>query len=1404
MKNIKKYLKICLFWAISIVLFVPSSRATHIVGGNMTYKSIGGDRYEITLSLRRDCFLGGVDAPFDPIAHIGVFSANGALLLNIGDNGLLKIPYTGNDTLNPFIRSDCGFEGTQVCVQEAIYKGILTLPFRNGGYILAYQRCCRNETLANIVDPLRTGATYWVHITQTALQQKNSSPAFIQWPDVYICANKPLVFDHSAVDPDGDSLVYELCLPNKGASFEQPNPPLYNSQISPPPFPFVTWNAPYNLTNVMGGVPLAIDRNTGVLTATPNLVGQFLVGICVKEYRNGVLISEIKRDFQYNVRICSQPPKAFFDTPVESCNGLEVKFTNNSLAAGNFRWYFDWPNQDPAFFSTEANPTFTYPESGIYTVKLRATRGSDGCFDSIIKPVSVFENNVDADFTYRLDECDLTAQTLTLLLTDQSTYNQPGYAISERNWKVIQNQDTTVYSGPVVSAEVGYTGEIKIELEVVSNNGCRKVTEQIIDPNVLIPQTEFSYALENCPQGNVAQIRLTDLSAPLNPFGVIGNIRWEVNGVPYSGSNILVPVPTTTGQITVVQTVDFVSSCSIEKSKSFDLQGLLPKAGYLFEALGCDNDETVNIQLSYDDQQSLGYDLASATWNVTVDGINVLYFGPVVNRTIPKGKVLSFEFVAVFENGCTDTIRESFLPGPFPTLEFTAGSHILCPNQSKELLLNGNADWTYTWSPDTYLDLSDPSNPIAIGTEDITYQVTVTDGICTATGSVEIQVLGTGVLLNISGNANTCDGSVELVVTGGIGQGVYSWSDRPDISNIIGTGDTLRFTFTGKEQIFYAQFAGESCSTTPASFKVINQTPSVITPSPYRICAGDSVIISVFNEILGHVLEFTWEEHPYIRGSLTGSQVTVKVDPAQTENFSLYFTVINQYGCPKRDSILFTIDQNPVADFTFDLTECGKKEICFQYTGTHIGFIQWDFGDPNTNNDVSGNTTPCYTYTNPGTYQVTLKNLTSICPFQPVVKEVVINPDLMIGELPSYSVCEPTELTFEASSNVENVEYSWCKLDGTVIGSGKKLTVTVGGDTSFIVKIKDIYGCTESDTFHVDMFKFDYSLQIPEVSCRNLEAIINLNINNPDLYTFTWLPAENVAAGSSGTTPSIVAERDKIYSVIVTHKETGCQDTREFTLNVPEPLNGSIDGPVFCYDQDDALTLSVSGGTNYRYTWSPESMLVSGQNTNNPVFSFTGSTEVSVIVEDLSTSCRDTFYFTPDVNPPVEIDVEAMPDITVYEGKEIEISVVDPDDNFTYIWSTGVTGTIIVVGPRDNTTYIVTVTDENGCTGTDEITVEVRKAKCDESDIFIPNAFSPNGDASNPVLYVRSNFIEELDFIIYNRWGEEVFRTNDINGGWDGTFKGQPATPDAYAYYIKARCINGTIYQKAGNVTLMR
>lgn len=112
------------------------------------------------------------------------------------------------------------------------------------------------------------------------------------------------MFDHSATDIDGDSLVYELCTPLDGASFSDPIPqPPYN-----PPYNPVTFISPYSQSNMLngvaGGVNLSINPQTGILTATPTTIGQFVVGVCVKEYRGNIFLGTTRRDFQFNVIPC--------------------------------------------------------------------------------------------------------------------------------------------------------------------------------------------------------------------------------------------------------------------------------------------------------------------------------------------------------------------------------------------------------------------------------------------------------------------------------------------------------------------------------------------------------------------------------------------------------------------------------------------------------------------------------------------------------------------------------------------------------------------------------------------------------------------------------------------------------------------------------------------------------------------------------------------------------------------------------------------------------------------------------------------------------------------------------------------------------------------------------------------
>ena len=165
--------------ALLFILFHLSSdvHATHIIGGDLSYKHISGDQYEITLTLRRDCNLGQVD--FDNPASIGLYSATTNVFFRE-----IRIPFVESDTVGNILIADCGFQGSVVCVQTTTYKTIQTLPVIPGGYIIAYQRCCRNGSLNNVINPLESGSTEWVEISERALMQGNSSPTFKNWPSL--------------------------------------------------------------------------------------------------------------------------------------------------------------------------------------------------------------------------------------------------------------------------------------------------------------------------------------------------------------------------------------------------------------------------------------------------------------------------------------------------------------------------------------------------------------------------------------------------------------------------------------------------------------------------------------------------------------------------------------------------------------------------------------------------------------------------------------------------------------------------------------------------------------------------------------------------------------------------------------------------------------------------------------------------------------------------------------------------------------------------------------------------------------------------------------------------------------------------------------------------------------------
>ncbi|MCX7649887.1 MAG: PKD domain-containing protein [Flavobacteriales bacterium] len=350
---------------------ISGASATHIIGGEIYYACLGNNKYLITLKVYRDCY--GGQAPYDNPAHVGIYEGN----LLVED---LELIFPGSAVL-PFVYSSPCFQAPpNICVEEAVYQGIVELPPSSSGFTLVYQRCCRNHTIVNLVNPGDQGASYIETIPPSSQAVCNSSPYFEFFPPTVLCVGDTLLFPHHAIDPDGDSLVYELCATFQGGTTANPMP----VPPDPPPYPPLIFAAPYSPTFPMPGAPpITLHPHTGLLRVTPTQVGQFVVGVCALEYRNGQLIGTHRRDFQFNVAQCSTYVEAQIGFTLSlpqdgsgayvSCGNFEVQFESQSVNASFFLWDFGLPgNADQA---TTAQPAFTYPAAGTYEVTLVANPG---------------------------------------------------------------------------------------------------------------------------------------------------------------------------------------------------------------------------------------------------------------------------------------------------------------------------------------------------------------------------------------------------------------------------------------------------------------------------------------------------------------------------------------------------------------------------------------------------------------------------------------------------------------------------------------------------------------------------------------------------------------------------------------------------------------------------------------------------------------------------------------------------------------------------------------------------------------------------------------------------------------------------------------------------------------------
>jgi gliding motility-associated-like protein len=305
--------------------------------------------------------------------------------------------------------------------------------------------------------------------------------------------------------------------------------------------------------------------------------------------------------------------------------------------------------------------------------------------------------------------------------------------------------------------------------------------------------------------------------------------------------------------------------------------------------------------------------------------------------------------------------------------------------------------------------------------------------------------------------------------------------------------------------------------------------------------------------------------------------------------------------------------------------------------------------------------------------------------------------------------------------------------------------------------------------------------------------------------TYSWLPAQNLSC-SNCSSPEATLANDAKYYVTGTNAE-GCTHTDSITVKVQQAFNLQLAR----YDDTlcigESTQLKVSGAD--RYEWSPETGL-SNPRSEQPKASPNLTTRYRVIGSDFNNCFLDTLYLPVIVYPYPEVN--AGEDRLINPGSTVQLSILFSSDVTSWNWSPSDDLSCNrcpapVASPLFNKTYRVTVSNPAGCTASDEVAIRL---SCDNSNLNLPNAFTPNNDGRNDIIYPKSTGIYSIvSFVIYNRMGEVVFRNGNFmpnvqSAGWNGMFKGIPAAAGTYVYEISCICNNNNALRFRGNITLIR
>lgn len=355
-------------------------------------------------------------------------------------------------------------------------------------------------------------------------------------------------------------------------------------------------------------------------------------------------------------------------------------------------------------------------------------------------------------------------------------------------------------------------------------------------------------------------------------------------------------------------------------------------------------------------------------------------------------------------------------------------------------------------------------------------------------------------------------------------------------------------------------------------------------------------------------------------------------------------------------------------------------------------------------------------------------------------------------------------------------------------------------------------GCVYEDSVLVVVLEGQNTTFPPIIQCDTGGVVIGPQLSDTTLFlldstlTYSWAPGSGLS-DSSIPRPTASVQGNENYQLLVSNGN--CADTFNqevlFDVNV---IFLQAEGPYCLNDTANVQLGFVTPSPGYSVDWQPRPPVIGNPPGANADVLMSDTATISATVT-LTNGCEYVASIFLDLIEPSEAIVTASADPdSIYPGYDVNLTS-EGANIVSYSWSPGATidspsAQNTLANPRDQTVFRVDVVDSNGCPGSDTTIVYVRETICRDPFIYVPNAFSPNGDGDNDLLFVRGNNLTEMYFAVYDRWGQLMFETRDQSEGWDGTFQGQALDPAVFAWYLEGLCDDGFEIFLKGDVTILR